>query len=657
MLKDQNNPKVLSAITEVVNKSIAEQRGDDVKVCALLSGRYTSFRPVTESSQDLNEALSHKQKKIAKVAGHPGKIDAADFAALRAGHKIKEDEDIIIDDELESLLEYEVVKVGGRRVNDEGESYDGKKVFGQRYSGGGSTPHAVHVNGKKWKTFSSQQHAQNVANKLTQQGKKATVHKEDVQLEDGEKLVEARFMKGQDVGKPGMNFSMIARKAAKKYGSKAAGQRVAGSILKKVLNKEEAVAEAKFKDLSQNMTRDVGGPGAGAAAKAASYKYTPSGADFPTTQNAKFGSSARTTSSGADIPTTQNTKLGTTSSKYMPSGSDILGKKSSSTFNKEEVIVENPLAIGAAIGAVASRMGPALARGLSAAKNAVSSPKAPPIVRDAEKVGTIAKSAKPVAEPGIITPAFTGTARDAAGRFRTSTPAPAAQGSNVAGKVAATTGAAAVAASPVLGIKAAADKSVPKPIEGDKASEMGAANKALTTDTTSKPPKAAPKTANKPLSDFDKAFAAARSKGDETFKYTPKDGKETTYTTRYKEEDDSSHRAAIAKIKQKGNTSEEYSLGESKHEMDDSKDADEHIHVQLKKAVDSAKHVVPGKEGVNTKGGADVKFSDGKHFVHADHAKKVITALEKLRPADRAKMHAHIQQSHANFQAVHKLVS
>jgi hypothetical protein len=39
--------------------------------------------------------------------------------------------------------------------------------------------------------------------------------------------------KGKDIGKPGKNFSKIATKAGKKYGSKAAGKRVAGAILAK----------------------------------------------------------------------------------------------------------------------------------------------------------------------------------------------------------------------------------------------------------------------------------------------------------------------------------------------------------------------------------------------------------------------------------------
>jgi len=44
---------------------------------------------------------------------------------------------------------------------------------------------------------------------------------------------------GKDLGKPGKNFDKIASSAAKKYGSKAAGERVAGAILKKMRANEE----------------------------------------------------------------------------------------------------------------------------------------------------------------------------------------------------------------------------------------------------------------------------------------------------------------------------------------------------------------------------------------------------------------------------------
>jgi hypothetical protein len=43
---------------------------------------------------------------------------------------------------------------------------------------------------------------------------------------------------GKDLGKPGKNFAKIARGAAAKYGSEAAGERVAGAVLKK-LRKED----------------------------------------------------------------------------------------------------------------------------------------------------------------------------------------------------------------------------------------------------------------------------------------------------------------------------------------------------------------------------------------------------------------------------------
>ena len=39
---------------------------------------------------------------------------------------------------------------------------------------------------------------------------------------------------GKDIGKPGKQFAKIAARAGARYGSKAAGKRVAGAILKKL---------------------------------------------------------------------------------------------------------------------------------------------------------------------------------------------------------------------------------------------------------------------------------------------------------------------------------------------------------------------------------------------------------------------------------------
>ena len=79
---------------------------------------------------------------------------------------------------------------------------------------------------------------------------KATAHekgdtkgeeKEEHTADDKKKakeLDEARFEKGEDIGKKGPGFAKIAKSAEKQYGSKEAGQKVAGAILKKVVAKK-----------------------------------------------------------------------------------------------------------------------------------------------------------------------------------------------------------------------------------------------------------------------------------------------------------------------------------------------------------------------------------------------------------------------------------
>jgi hypothetical protein len=68
---------------------------------------------------------------------------------------------------------------------------------------------------------------------------------------------------GKDIGKKGKNFDKIADKAAKKYGSKEAGERVAGAILNKLRHEEtettdETIEEGRGKKgrLKQFLKRD-----------------------------------------------------------------------------------------------------------------------------------------------------------------------------------------------------------------------------------------------------------------------------------------------------------------------------------------------------------------------------------------------------------------
>ncbi len=57
--------------------------------------------------------------------------------------------------------------------------------------------------------------------------------------EESNKAIEKKIHKGDDIGKPGKHFKQIAEKAAKRYGSKEAGERVAAAVMWKNLHKEE----------------------------------------------------------------------------------------------------------------------------------------------------------------------------------------------------------------------------------------------------------------------------------------------------------------------------------------------------------------------------------------------------------------------------------
>ena len=108
-----------------------------------------------------------------------------------------------------------------------------------------------------------QDHITNSENYINQAAK--GYHEADAEManhagEENESMYEARFKKGEDIGEKGMNFKKIQKDAAKRYGSEEAGKRVAGSILKKVLKKEEIGSndpETSYEDGGTDENRDI----------------------------------------------------------------------------------------------------------------------------------------------------------------------------------------------------------------------------------------------------------------------------------------------------------------------------------------------------------------------------------------------------------------
>ena len=86
----------------------------------------------------------------------------------------------------------------------------------------------------------------------------------------------------------------------------------------------------------------------------------------------------------------------------------------------------------------------------------------------------------------------------------------------------------------------------------------------------------------------------------------------------------------------------------SKHhklDPDSGVEADQHIHVQLKKAIDS------------TMKPYEVTFKNGKkHTVSSPVAKTIVTAVEKLKPEHRKAAHDELHRSYDSLMAVHKAI-
>jgi hypothetical protein len=82
------------------------------------------------------------------------------------------------------------------------------------------------------------------------------------------------------------------------------------------------------------------------------------------------------------------------------------------------------------------------------------------------------------------------------------------------------------------------------------------------------------------------------------------------------------------------------------HENDNGMEADQHIHVQLKKAADSDQKPF------------HVTFKNGKkHPVAQNVAKDILSATERLKPEHRKNVHDEIHQSYDNLASVHRLIA
>jgi hypothetical protein len=115
---------------------------------------------------------------------------------------------------------------------------------------------------------------------------------------------------------------------------------------------------------------------------------------------------------------------------------------------------------------------------------------------------------------------------------------------------------------------------------------------------------------------------------------------------KYVKEDAEELDEARGRPKKMSSTNADDSDEHDDHGEDNGMEADQHIHVQLKKAADSDMKPF------------HVTFKNGKkHPVPQHVAKTILSATERLKPEHRKNVHDEIHKSHENLLAVHKMIA
>jgi hypothetical protein len=179
------------------------------------------------ADKNMKEELKGNQDKI--DANHNDKIDAQDFKILRGKKKVKEE--ITFASKLMDKVKSNITEKKDVVMPEEIRKSD---VPAYLRKAKGDTPLTMaDAKGPKKDTISAPENLAKARNEEVEQ-------------------IEER-----DEGKPGLMFKKIAAKASKEYGSKEAGNRVAGAIRKKVLAKEEVTEQELDEALNEVLSKDA----------------------------------------------------------------------------------------------------------------------------------------------------------------------------------------------------------------------------------------------------------------------------------------------------------------------------------------------------------------------------------------------------------------
>jgi len=189
--------------------------------------------------KEIDEELKGGQKKL-DVAEPKGKITAADFKALRAKKGMKEDHEVsMAHNSLESIIKSAMelkMKLGNDERNIPGwiqdhitnaENYIDQAAQGFHELSHDDQAGEEDTNELPDGTEEEPMTLQGMMEDLLEAKKKPSAGLTKKQ----KSTIAKKAASGKDIGKKGKGFEMIAKKAAKKYGSKERGQAVAAAAM------------------------------------------------------------------------------------------------------------------------------------------------------------------------------------------------------------------------------------------------------------------------------------------------------------------------------------------------------------------------------------------------------------------------------------------
>jgi len=190
--------------------------------------------------KEIDEELKGGQKKL-DVAEPKGKITAADFKALRAKKGMKEDHEVsMAHNSLESIIKSAMelkMKLGNDERNIPGWIQDhitnAENYIDQAAQGFHELSHDDQESEMDELPVGNEEepvddmNLQSMMEDLLEAKKKPSAGLTKKQ----KSTIAKKAASGKDIGKKGKGFEMIAKKAAKKYGSKERGQAVAAAAM------------------------------------------------------------------------------------------------------------------------------------------------------------------------------------------------------------------------------------------------------------------------------------------------------------------------------------------------------------------------------------------------------------------------------------------